>query len=115
MTNLFSNVKKYNLVQFLKRINIIRITYKQWSHILENHDYMAGQFNIVLETINSPDEIIQATTGEALALKKYQKTGISSKTCVSIYKEEQNGFLITAFLTSKPETLYKKAEIIWRK
>ncbi len=33
----------------------IRITHKQWSHITENHDYMAGCIDVVLETLAEPD------------------------------------------------------------
>ena len=35
----------------------IRLTLRQWLHISENHDYMAGNRTLVLETIADPDEL----------------------------------------------------------
>jgi len=29
----------------------IKLTYKQWTHIIESHDYMAGNLDLVLETV----------------------------------------------------------------
>jgi hypothetical protein len=76
----------------------IRLTYKQWSHITENHDYMAG------------------CTDELIALKHYPKTVISRKDAIIIiYKELKNdGFVITAFLTSSCEKIIKRG-ILWQK
>lgn len=47
--------------------------------------------------------------------KHYIKTSISEKHIVVIYKEERNGgFVITAFMTSKPEKIMRKG-VIWKK
>jgi len=37
----------------------IRLTYKQWVHITDNHDYMSGCRDMVLETVAEPDIIIR--------------------------------------------------------
>ena len=29
----------------------IRLTYKQWAHIIDSHDYMAGNLDMVLESV----------------------------------------------------------------
>ena len=29
----------------------IRLTYKQWAHIIDSHDYMAGNMDMVLESV----------------------------------------------------------------
>ncbi len=93
----------------------IRITHKQWSHITENHDYMAGCIDVVLETLAEPDLIVKGWTDELVALKHYNKTVISQKDAVVIYKELSNdGFVITAFLTSSPEKIIKRG-ILWQK
>ena len=93
----------------------IRLTYKQWSHITENHDYMAGCLDLVLETIDDPDMIVRGWTDEKIALKNYTKTIISRKSAIVVYKElSQDGFVITAFLTSSPEKIIKRG-IIWQK
>ncbi|MFM7906862.1 MAG: hypothetical protein ACKPA9_17455 [Microcystis sp.] len=69
-----------------------RLTYKQWSHITENHDYMAG------------------CTDELIALKHYPKTVISRKDAIIIiYKKLKNdGFVMTAFLTSSCEKIIER-------
>ena len=93
----------------------IRLTYKQWSHITENYDYMAGCLDLVLETLDDPDLIIQGWTDEKIALKNYSKTIISQKSAIVVYKELlEDGFVITAFLTSSPEKIIKRG-IIWQK
>lgn len=52
---------------------------------------------------------------EFIAMKYYKKTSISEKHIVVIYKEELNdGFVITSFMTSKPEKIMRKG-IIWKK
>lgn len=66
---------------------IIRLTYKQWVHILESHDYMAGNSDLVMETVEDPDYIISGWTDELVALKHYEKTSISEKNVVVVYKE----------------------------
>ncbi len=91
----------------------IRVTYKQWAHVTENHDYMSGNLDKVLESIAEPGRIVRGETGESLALRDYASTNITRKTCVVIYRDEPDGFLITAFLTSKPQKVEQKGETIW--
>lgn len=93
----------------------IRLTLKQWIHITESHDYMAGNKEKVLETVSEPDFIVNGKMNALIALKHYDKTNITEKYCVVVYKEtEIDGFVITAFFTSKPETI-KSSGIIWKK
>jgi len=70
--------------------------------------------SMVMETVNSPDCIVKGIKGELIALKHYSKTNIKEKHCVVVYKENREGFIITAFFTSKPETVRKRG-VIWRK
>lgn len=56
---------------------LVRITYRQWAHILENHDYMAGNLDIVLETLSEPDFITKGWKDELIALRHYPKTNIT--------------------------------------
>jgi len=93
----------------------LRLTAERWSHIVEAHDYMAGNQDLVFETLENPDYIVGGGQGEFIALKHYKKTSISEKDVVVIYKEkEKEGFVITAFMTSEPERIIKKG-VIWRK
>lgn len=93
----------------------ILLTFKQWSHIVESHDYMAGNVDKIMETVNTPDCIAQGLKGELLAIKHYPQTNVSNKYCVVVYKEKEEGFIITAFMTSKLETVIKDKGILWRK
>ncbi|MGK5094383.1 hypothetical protein WDW89_20500 [Deltaproteobacteria bacterium TL4] len=94
--------------------NSVRLTSERWAHVVEAHDYMAGNLDMVLETLASPERIIHALSGEHYALRNYPSTVIGSKTCVVIYRDELNGFVITALLTSKPQQFFKRGDIIWK-
>ena len=87
----------------------IRLTAERWAHIVEAHDYMAGNQDLVFETVESPDVIVQGEKEEMIALRHYEKTSISNKTMVVIYKEqEESGFIITAFMTSRPDKIQRR-------
>lgn len=76
---------------------------------------MAGYQDLVIETIANPDLIVKGWMDELIALKQNQKTVISQKCVVVVYKEMKNdGFVITAFLTSSPEKIIKRG-ILWQK
>ncbi len=93
----------------------IRLTAERWNHIVEAHDYMAGNQDVVFETLEKPDKIIDGGRNELIAIKHYLKTSISEKSVVVVYKEyERDGFVITAFMMSKPEKIIKKW-VIWEK
>ena len=91
----------------------IRLTYRQWIHIIESHDYMAGNREKILETIVDPDQVIEGATGESIALRHYDATNITEKTFVAIYRDEPDGFVITSFLTSRPDKVMRKGKLLW--
>ena len=95
------------------RGNIIRVTAVQWAHIIEAHDYMAGNMDKVLETLAEPDKVVAGKQGESLALRAYESTTITRKTAVVIYRDEPDGFLIAAFFTSRPDKIEQKGSILW--
>jgi len=93
----------------------IKLSEERWYHIVEPHDYMAGNQDIIFETLESPDIIVEGRKKEFIALKYYAKISISEKHAVVIYKELDNeGFVITAFMTSKPEGMMQKG-VVWKK
>ena len=93
----------------------IRISDERWIHVTESHDYMAGNIDIVYETIESPDIIAKGDNGALIAIKHFLKTSIGEKDMVAVYKEiNRDGFLITAFMTSKPDKAAKRG-VIWKK
>lgn len=89
----------------------LRLTEERWFHIVENHDELAGRSSEVLETVAEPDIIVKGKEQEFLAVKKIKKQWL-----IVVYKETsiKDGFIITAFLTSKIQYLLKK-EIVWKK
>ncbi len=95
--------------------NTIRVTAAQWAHLTEAHDYMSGNLDIVLETLAEPGRILTGDQGESLALRDYAHTIISRKTAVVIYRDEPDGFVITAFLTSRPDKIEGKYGQRWPK
>jgi hypothetical protein len=89
----------------------IRLTEERWFHVVETHDEMAGRYDEVLSAIEMPDYIIQGYGDALVALKMIGK----KKFMTVIYKEigKKDGFVITAFLTSKVRI--EKEVVLWQK
>lgn len=86
------------------------MTTEQLYHIIKNHYELAGQTFEILEAANKQDFIVKRRYNELMAAKK-----INSKYLIAVYKEiNEDGFIITAFITSKIYQL-KKRKIIWIK
>ena len=68
----------------LKNGKEIRLSEERWYHIVESHDYMAGNQDIIFETLESPDIIVKGRKEEFMAIKYYAKTSISEKHAVVI-------------------------------
>ena len=89
----------------------IRLTEERWFHIVENHTELAGKYFEILEAVQKPDFICPGPKREFLAVKR--KNG---KFLIVVYREivkNKDGFIITAFLTSKINPVKKKG-IIWQ-
>ncbi len=91
----------------------IRLTHRQWVHIIESHDYMVENREKVLETVADPDCLVTGELGATIALRHYAATNITEKTCTAIYRDEEDGFIITAFLTSRPDKIIRRRSTIW--
>jgi len=89
----------------------IRLTEERWFHITENHDDLAGHYDDVLYAIEDPDYIIEGYKGALIALKKFTKT----RFLAVVYREisKQDGFVITAYFTSKLDS--RKEVVLWQK
>ena len=89
----------------------IHLTDERWVHIVEGHPEMAGYLNEVLLAVDSPDLVVEGGNNELLALM-YKRP---DKLLLVVYKEEgDDGFISTAFFTSKIDQLLKR-KIKWRK
>lgn len=91
----------------------IRLTSERWNHVVENHNDMAGYFYDVLETVASPTWVFEGDDDELWAVKLITKT----KAFLVIYRESvslNDGFIITAFTTTKVKKLLKR-RIAWQR
>jgi hypothetical protein len=89
----------------------IRLPDERWIHIVEGHPEMAGHLNDVLLAVAAPEIVLQGTADELLATVYEHKT----KLLVVVYKEnETDGFIITAYFTSKVDKLLKRI-VLWQK
>jgi hypothetical protein len=90
----------------------IRLPDERWSHIVENHNDVAGYYYDVLEAVTNPTWILEGDEDELWAVKLISKR----KAFLVIYKESKehkDGFIITAFITTKIRKLLKR-KIIWQ-
>ncbi|HET6453910.1 MAG TPA: hypothetical protein VFI02_05850 [Armatimonadota bacterium] len=86
----------------------IRLTDERWAHITEEHSELAGLRLDVLEVISDPERIVQGGYGSLLAVRQT----MSGKFLVVVYREhESDGFIITAFLTSRISYLDRRKQL----
>ncbi len=92
----------------------LRLTGERWSHIANRHLEMSDQKERLLETITDPDMIQQGDFGELIAIRFYEKTPLTSKYLVTMYKEvlDSDGFIITAYFASKPS---ERRKTVWKR
>ncbi len=90
----------------------IRLTDERWNHIVENHDDMAGYYYDVLESVSNPTWVMEGDQDDLWAVKLISKT----KAILVIFKEDKeinDGFIITAFITTKLNKVLKR-KFIWQ-
>lgn len=90
----------------------IRLPDERWNHIVENHNDLAGYYYDVLEAVSNPTWVLEGDEDELWAVKLISKR----KAFLVIYresKEDNDGFIITAFITAKFKKLLKR-RIVWQ-
>jgi len=86
----------------------IRLTDERWAHITEENCELAGLRLEVLETVAKPDRVLSGWEDELLAVREL----FPGKHLVVVYRElTDDGFIITAFLTSKIKALQRRKQI----
>jgi hypothetical protein len=86
----------------------IRLTDERWAHITEEHCELAGLRAEVIETVSYPHRILLGGDGELLAVREID----AGKHLVVVYREQNNdGFIITAFLTRRIRSLEKRRQV----
>lgn len=91
----------------------IRLTTERWQHITLGHPEVADFYYEILETVENPDIIYEGKNKERIAVGKLKKG--FTKFVVVVYKEikKEDGFIITAYLSTK-EQKFKKKKILWK-
>ena len=86
----------------------IRLTDERWAHIIEEHGELADLRQEVLHTVAEPERIVEGKAGELLALREL----VAGKSIVVVYRElVDDGFVITAFTTSKLHAFEKRKQV----
>jgi hypothetical protein len=87
----------------------VRLTDERWEHIITGHSELSDFKEKILDAIAEPELIFEGRNREYLAVKNFN----DNKKIVVIYSEfiENNGFVITAYITSKVEKLTKLKRI----
>ena len=94
----------------------IRLTSERWTHITTSHTDMNDNKDLLFKTVENPDMILKGVNGELRAIRFYQKTHLGPKYLMVAYKELSygEGFIITAYKTSKVDKIVKRG-VIWEK
>ena len=89
----------------------IRLTAERRAHLLE-HPEMVDQFELVRETVITPEFVIATIAGESVHVyhRHYTTTPVTSKyLLVAVKILDNDRFMLTAFFSSRP----KKGTRIW--
>jgi hypothetical protein len=94
---------------------LIRLTARQWSHIIGGHPDMLGMEWAVRETLEDPEEVRKSRDDPntvKLYYRRYTITGAGGKmVCVVAKFLENDAFILTAYQTYK----VIPGELIWPK
>lgn len=86
----------------------IRLTDERWAHISDEHAELTDFRSEVIEAIAEPIRIFAGAAGELLAVRELEL----GKYIVVVYRElEEDGFVITAFLTRRMRSLERRRQI----
>ena len=75
----------------------IRLTDTQWEHILDDHDYMSGYYDAMLEAVAEPEFLLRGQKGAKVAVINVGRR----KWLHVMYRElkgKKDGFIITAYI-----------------
>jgi hypothetical protein len=86
----------------------ISLTDERWQHITDGHPELSNRRKQVLAAVAAPERILQGGADELLAVKRSGARGW----LVVVYKEtEDAGFIITAFRTTRKESLDRRQQL----
>jgi hypothetical protein len=94
---------------------LIKLTARQWEHIIGGHPDMLGMEWAMRETLEDPEEVRRSQkppNTTRLYYRWYTNTPVGSKwVCVAVKFLETDAFISTAYVTTK----IKEGELIWQK
>jgi hypothetical protein len=87
----------------------IRLTDERWTHIVNNHDELAGYYDDCLRVVEEPDLVLAGLHGSLKAVKGYGR----NRYLVVLYREvsAEDGFVITAYFVRRID----RRRIVWRR
>ncbi len=86
----------------------IRLPDERWEHIITGHGELADMQQDVLDTISEPERVLAGGAGELLSVREIE----AGKWLVVAYRElEDDGFVITAFMTRRQQSLDKRDQL----
>jgi len=86
----------------------IRLTAERWAHITDEHGELTGLRLELMQTIAEPIRIFAGGAAELLAVREPEV----GKYMVVVYREfEEDGFVITAFLTRRIRSLERRKQL----
>lgn len=96
-----------NIVESINGVPI-RLTEERWyEHIVFNHSYMSGYYNVVLDTVENPQFILRGNNKSKIAVVNLSRR----KWMHVIYREvsKTDGFIISARIQDD----YDENKVIW--
>lgn len=90
----------------------IRLTEERWSHILEQHPELGNYQALILETVKSPECVLEGGNGQLIAVRSIT----NSKWLLVVYRELKDqgviddGFIVTAFFNQRLRYLEGKKQ-----
>ena len=92
--------------------NIIKLTDKQWSHILEEHPEIEPYKNRLLEVLSKPDLVkISKRNKDTFLYYRFYKDIYKGKYLLVVARTKDNPMLLTCYITDR----IKEGDIIWKK
>ena len=92
----------------------IRLNAERWMHITMGHPEIADYYFEIVQTLETPETVYAGSRGELLAARVLPSG--NGKNLIVVYKEisQEDGFVITAYLSNKVHEL-KKRTIVWQR
>ncbi len=85
----------------------IRLPDDRWQPIIDRHNILTDQQQLVLDTLSNPTRILEGNDGAFMALREIEP----NRWLVVVYREDSSdGFIITAFPTRQINSLNRRQQ-----